>query len=643
MRTNARRLITLLLAFVVHLGFAQEKEITGTVSDQNGLPLPGVTVLIVGTSDGTQTDFDGNYSIMASGGQQLRYSYIGQKTVTRDVGSASVINVTLEEDAQALDEVVVTALGISREKKSLGYATQEIEGDQVNTAKDQNFVNSLSGKIAGLDIKKSSTLGGSANVIIRGYSSITGNNQALFVVDGVPLNNSTNNTSDQATGGNGYDYGNAASDINPDDIESINVLKGSAATALYGSRAANGVIIINTKKGSKSKGLGVSITSAVNIGKYDKDTFPKFQQEYGQGYGPFYGAGYIDSIDVDGDGEEDLTPPTGEDGSFGLRFDPNLLVYQWDSYFPQLDTYLQRSPWVAPENGPEYIFQNSVTSSQNIAVSHGFDTGSLRLSYTRLDQSGILPNSNFGRHNVDLVGVMDLNEKVTVTGKATYTKNSGLGRYGTGYDAENIMTNFRQWWAVSTDLKDQRDAYFSTGQNLTWNPSGPNSLGPKYWDNPYFTRYENYNSDERNRLFGYGSISYDVLPWLEIFGRATVDTYAELREERNNVGSIDTPQYTRRNLNYSEYNYDFFLNFDGDISDKFGISGVIGTNYRQTKLNTVTAATNGGLKLEGIYALSNSINPIVFDANSEFDSDVRVFGAFANASIDFDNTLFIEG
>ena len=643
MRTNARRLITLLLAFVVHLGFAQEKEITGTVSDQNGLPLPGVTVLIVGTSDGTQTDFDGNYSIMASGGQQLRYSYIGQKTVTRDVGSASVINVTLEEDAQALDEVVVTALGISREKKSLGYATQEIEGDQVNTAKDQNFVNSLSGKIAGLDIKKSSTLGGSANVIIRGYSSITGNNQALFVVDGVPLNNSTNNTSDQATGGNGYDYGNAASDINPDDIESINVLKGSAATALYGSRAANGVIIINTKKGSKSKGLGVSITSAVNIGKYDKDTFPKFQQEYGQGYGPFYGAGYIDSIDVDGDGEEDLTPPTGEDGSFGLRFDPNLLVYQWDSYFPQLDTYLQRSPWVAPENGPEYIFQNSVTSSQNIAVSHGFDTGSLRLSYTRLDQSGILPNSNFGRHNVDLVGVMDLNEKVTVTGKATYTKNSGLGRYGTGYDAENIMTNFRQWWAVSTDLKDQRDAYFSTGQNLTWNPSGPNSLGPKYWDNPYFTRYENYNSDERNRLFGYGSISYDVLPWLEIFGRATVDTYAELREERNNVGSIDTPQYTRRNLNYSEYNYDFFLNFDGDISDKFGISGVIGTNYRQTKLNTVTAATNGGLKLEGIFALSNSINPIVFNANSEFDSDVRVFGAFANASIDFDNTLFIEG
>ncbi|WP_291964986.1 SusC/RagA family TonB-linked outer membrane protein [Maribacter sp.] len=643
MRTNARNFLTLLLSFVAYVSFAQDKSITGTVTDQTGLPLPGVNILIKGTTNGTQTDFDGNYSIKTSTGDVLVFTYIGLKEASKTVGSTNTINVQMQEDAQALDEVVVTALGISREKKSLGYATQEVQGDQVNTAKDQNFVNSLSGKVAGLDIKKSSTLGGSANVVIRGYSSITGNNQALFVVDGVPLNNDTNNSTSQTEGGDGYDYGNAASDINPDDIESINVLKGSAATALYGSRAANGVIIINTKKGKKGEGLGVSITSSVNIGKYDKDTFPIFQQEYGQGYGPFYGAGYLDSIDVDGDGIADLTPATGEDGSFGQRYDPNLLLYQWDSYFPQLDTYLQQSPWVAPENGPEYIFQNSVTSSQNIAISQGFETGSLRMSYTRLDQTGILPNSEIGRHNVDLVGVMDLNDKITVTGKATYTKSSGLGRYGTGYDAENIMTNFRQWWATSTDLKDQRDAYFATGQNISWNPSGPSSLGPKYWDNPYFTRYENFNTDERNRLFGYGSISYDVLPWLEIFGRATVDTYAELREERNNIGSIDTPEYSRKNINFSEYNYDFFLNFNGDISDKFGISGVLGTTYRQTKNNYVTATTDGGLKLEGIYALSNSVNPIVFDANSEYDADVRVFGAFANASIDYDNMLFLEG
>ncbi|MEH6681026.1 MAG: SusC/RagA family TonB-linked outer membrane protein [Sediminicola sp.] len=623
--------------------FGQEKTITGTVLDQNSIPLPGASVLVQGTSNGTQTDFDGNYSITASVGDVLVFSYVGQKSDQRTVGASNTINITLTEDAQALDEVVVTALGISREKKSLGYATQEISGDDVNTAKDQNFVNSLSGKIAGLDIKKSSTMGGSTNVIIRGYSSITGNNQALFVIDGVPVNNSTNNSADQAGGGNGYDYGNAASDISPEDIETINVLKGSAATALYGSRAANGAIIITTKRGSSKKGLGVSVNSGITVGNYDKDTFAEFQDEYGQGYGPYYGAGYIDSIDVNGDGTPDLTPPTGEDGSYGLRFDPNLMVYQWDSYFPQLDTYLQQSPWIAAQNGPSSIFKTSVTNTQNVSVSHGGENGSSRLSYSRLSQTGILPNSQIDRHTVDLSGVMELNDKITVTGKATYTNSGGKGRFGTGYDAENLMTNFRQWWAVNADLADMRDAYFSTKQNIGWNPSGPGDLAPKYWDNPYWTRYENYNNDERNRLFGFGSISYKATDWLEIFARATVDTYGEIREERNNIGSIDTPQYTRRNLNFSEYNYDFFLNFNKDITEKFGVTGVVGTNYRQTKSNFVTAATNGGLKLPGIFALSNSVNPLVFDANSEFDADVRVMGVFANASFDFDDTVFIEG
>ena len=622
---------------------AQEKTITGTVSDQNNIPLPGASVLVKGTATGTQTDFDGNYVIKAESGDVLVFSYIGQKSDERTVGATNVINVSLAEDAQALDEVVVTALGISREKKSLGYATQEISGDAVNTAKDQNFVNSLSGKVAGLDIKKSSTMGGSTNVIIRGYSSITGNNQALFVVDGVPISNNTFNTGSQANGGDGYDYGNAASDINPEDIESINVLKGSAATALYGSRAANGAIIITTKRGTKKKGLGVSISSGVTFGNYDADTFAKYQDEYGQGYGPYYGAGYIDSADVNGDGTDDLTTPSGEDGSFGLRFDPNLLVYQWDSYYPQLDTYLQPSPWVAGKNGPASIFQTSVTNSQNLAVSHGGEDGSMRMSYTRLDQTGIMPNSEIRRHNLDISGIMNVSDKVTVTGKATYTKSSGLGRYGTGYDTENLMTNFRQWWAVNTDLEDQRKAYFATRQNISWNPSGPSSLGPKYWDNPYFTRYENFNTDERSRLFGFGSISYKATDWLEVFGRATVDTYSEIREERNQIGGIDTPEYLRRNINFSEYNYDFFLNFNKDLTEKIGVSGVVGTNYRQTVSNSVTAATNGGLKLPGIYALSNSINPIVFDAGSEFVADVRVLGVFANASFDYDSTVYLEG
>ncbi len=646
MKTKFSGILTLLLAFAVQLTFAQEKLISGTVSDESGLPIPGVNIVVKGTTNGTQTDFDGKYSINASAGDVLSFTYVGLKSQEVTVGASSTLNVTMQEDAAVLDEIVVTALGISREKKSLGYATQEVQGDDVSTAKDANFVNSLSGKVAGLDIKKSSTIGGSTNVIIRGYSSITGNNQALFVVDGIPLSNETFNTGDQATGGDGYDYGNAASDINPDDIESINVLKGSAATVLYGSRAANGAIIITTKKGSKKKGLGISINTSVTVGNYDKDTFAKYQDEYGQGYGPFYGSGpgeFFIEQDVLGNGVPVLTPDTGEDGSYGGPFDPNLLIYQWDSFFPELSTYRQPTPWVAAKNGPASIFRTGFTDTQNIALENGGENGNIRFSVTRLNQTGILPNSEIGRHTMDLSGSTNLSNKLSFTGKTTYTKNSGLGRFGTGYDSENLMTNFRQWWATNVDLDKQKDAYFATRRNISWNPSSIESLAPKYWDNPYFTRYENFNSDERNRLFGYAALTYEINDWLSLLGRATVDTFSELREERNNIGSIDTPEYSRRNINFTEYNYDFFINFDKDLGADFGVAGVIGTNYRQSKTNSITATTNGGLILPGIYSLSNSVNPLVFGSEAEFDADIRVLGVFGNASFDYKNTYFLEG
>ncbi len=218
MKTKLSGIITLLLALFVQISFAQERTITGTVSDESG-PLPGVSVLIEGTTRGTETDFDGKFSITAGTGEVLRFSFVGMTTVTRTIGAESVYNVSLVSSENTLDEVVVTALGIEREKKSLGYATQEVSGEQVNTVKEVNFVQGLQGKVAGLDVKNSGTMGGSSNVVIRGYSSLTGSNQALFVIDGVPVDNFNYNTSDQTTGRGGYDYGNGATDINPDDIE----------------------------------------------------------------------------------------------------------------------------------------------------------------------------------------------------------------------------------------------------------------------------------------------------------------------------------------------------------------------------------------------------------------------------------------
>lgn len=643
MKTKFTSILTLLLAFLVQITFAQEKTITGTVTDADGLPLPGVNVLIKGTSTGTQTDFDGNYSIEAELGDVLVFSFIGLETAEYTVGNNDNIDVVLQADSAQLQEVVVTALGISRDKKSLGYATQEVSGEQVNTAKESNFVNSLSGKISGLDIKKSSSIGGSTNVIIRGYSSITGNNQALFVIDGVPVNNSTFNTEDQATGSNGFDYGNAASDINPDDIKSVNVLKGAAATALYGSRAANGAIIITTKKGAKTKGIGITINTSITVGNYDPDTFAKFQNEYGEGYGPFYGSGPGSGFlsgDVNGDGEDDLIIPTTEDASYGSAFDPNLMVYGWQSFYPELDTYQQAMPYIAGAHDPSYIFETTYTDTENIAVTSGGEMGSSRISFTRFNQTGILPNSEINRNTIDFAGTLNLTEKLSASAKAIYTKTNGLGRFGTGYDAENLMTNFRQWWSATTDLKAQKDAYFQTGRNITWNPFGPDNTAPIYWDNPYFSRFENYNNDERNRLFGYTTLSYEFTDWFNAEGRVSVDTYDQIREERNNIGSVDLAEYDRTNINFSEFNYDLFLNFEKDFGD-FGLNSTLGMNYRQTKLNSIHAETNGGLTFEGLYTLSNSANPINFP--DETDYDVRVLGLFGTASLDYDNTFFLEG
>ena len=341
--------------------FAQTNTITGTVTSsvEGEGALPGVAVTAKGTTLGALTDIEGNYRLeVPQSVTTLVFSYIGMKKVEVEIGNREVIDVVMEPDITGLDEVVVTALGISREKKSLGYATQQISGEALNTIRTDNFVNQLSGKVSGVNIRPTNNMGGSTNVIIRGAKSLTGNNQALFVIDGVPVDNANTNNSGQRTGRSGYDYGNAASDINPNDIESIDVLKGAAASALYGSRAANGVIMITTKKGSArtGRGVGVSLTSNVTIGVIDKSTFPKYQTNYGGGYGPFYSAGNYpgleEFVDVNGDGTPDLTIPFYEDASMGQRFDPNLNVYHWDAFVPESPNYLQARPFAMTENGP---------------------------------------------------------------------------------------------------------------------------------------------------------------------------------------------------------------------------------------------------------------------------------------------------
>jgi len=262
------------------------------------------------------------------------------------MASSSNVNVKLKDDsAVELEGVVVTALGVTREKKSLGYSSQKLDAKEISTTPTTNFLNNLTGKIAGLEVRSNSNFGGSTNIVLRGTKSITGNNQALIVVDGVPMNNANLNTSDAQSGRDGYDFGNSASDIDPNNVESVNVLKGAAATALYGSSAANGAIMITTKKGKKNAGLGVSFSSTASVGSIDKSTFVKYQNQYGGG--GYDGHDNLFVEDVNGDGIDDLLVPTGYDISYGNAFDPNLQVYNWNAFAPGNENFGKSTPWVA--------------------------------------------------------------------------------------------------------------------------------------------------------------------------------------------------------------------------------------------------------------------------------------------------------
>lgn len=648
MKTKLSGILTLLLAFVVQVSFAQERTITGTVTDESGA-LPGVSVLIEGTTSGTETDFDGNFSIEASSGDVLRFSFVGMTTVTRTIGAESTINVTMVSQENTLDEVVVTALGIEREKKSLGYATQEVTGDQINTAKDPNFVNSLSGKTSGVDVKASGTMGGSTNVVIRGYSSMFNSNQALFVVDGVPISNNNNNTSDQTSGRGGYDFGNAAQDINPDDIESVNVLKGGAATALYGSRAANGVILITTKKGKDQgdRAIGVTINSSVTMNVFNPDTFNRYQKEYGAGYSDYYynaggprGGGFLER-DLDGDGILELTTPSTEDASYGAVFDENLLIYQWDSWYPELDTYLVPSPWVAAENDPTSVFKTGVTMFNSIDLSGASEKGDFRLGYTNLNQEGIMPNSQIKRNTIAFNGSLNLTDKLTASVRANYSNTAGRGRYGTGYDGRNILQSMRQWNQANVDFMDQKDAYFATRKNITWNANDPlDNRTPIYTDNPFWTLYENYETDGRDRIFGDVTLNYEINDWLSVLARATIDNYNSIQEERIAIGSVDVPMYQRFQERFIENNYDLMLNFN-KVWDKFTLAGVVGVNINRIEYSNIRTSTNGGLAVDRLYSLSNTKFPLL--APTEYAYYRGTDGYYANASVGWNNTLFLEG
>lgn len=644
MKKRALLFFTVLMVSVT-LTYAQQRQITGKVTSADGSPIPFATVQIKGTNSGTTSDQQGSFKLTVTGANPvLVVRSVGYATVDYTIGSSSAFTIQLKEEDKNLQEVVVTALGITRKKNELAYSAQTVQAEELNRTRDPNVVNSLSGKVAGLEVRRNSTMGGSTNIVLRGNKSFQNSNQALFVVDGVPIDNSVTNTPDQTTGRGGFDYGNAASDINADDIASVSVLKGAAAAALYGSRAANGVIMITTKKGRK--GLGVTINTGLTVGTMDKSTFPKYQNQYGAGYyDPELNTyespdGHFLYRDIDGDGQQDLVVPMSEDASFGAKFDPNLMVMTYRSFDPTSPLYMKKSPWVAAQNGPAYFYKNTLTTNNSVAIDGGNDQGSFKLGYTKTVENGMLPNARLVKDMVNFGASYNVTSKLTASASVNMSKIDGTGRYGTGYDEYNPNQAFRQWWQVNTDMKDQKEDYERTKLNKSWNLTSPNNLNPIYTDNFYFMRYQNYEQDGRMRYFGNVTLNYKINTWLSVLGRASMDTYNQFQEERNAIGSKNTSSYTRYDGSFAENNYDLMLNVDKELSKTFKLTGLVGGNIRRTHAKYIRATTNGGLVVPNLYSLSNSLNPI--NAPEEADSLMQVNGVFASAGLGYKNMLFLD-
>ncbi|HEX9511526.1 MAG TPA: SusC/RagA family TonB-linked outer membrane protein [Puia sp.] len=624
-------------------------QISGTVKGPDGIPLEGVSIRIKGTNKGIQTNTLGEFTLLSPDRNAvLVISFIGYETREVSVNNNAMINVALQLAVNSMpDAVVTTALGIRRSRNSLPYAAQQVKGDEISKTRNTNFINGLSGKVAGLQISQNNSLGGSTNVILRGFKSITQNNQALFVVDGMPFDNANSNTEDQQNANGGYDYGNAATDINPDDIESITVLKGAAASALYGSRASNGVILITTKTGGR--GVRITANSGITVGSVDKSTWPKYQHEYGANYGSVNAYGSPDGNflygPVFGGTTPSLVVPTTEDASYGAAFDPNLLVYQWDAFYKGSPTYGKATPWVAAKNGSITFFEHPVNYNTGVYIDGGGDRGTFKLGYTRTDDKGILPNSSISKDLLNFGSTYKITDRLTAGGSVNYTNINGKGRFGTGYTTNNVVYAFRDWWQTNVDFKSLKNAYFTTGKNISWNMRNPFQYdnggdAPAYTNNPYFARYQNYETDNRERTFGNAYLNYKATDYLNVLGRVSLDTYNQVQEERFATGSKEIPSYTVSNSSFREVNYDVLINFGKDLSPDLNLKALAGANLRNTNTASLRATTNGGLVVPDFYALSNSINSI--NAPIQKEMKIQVGGVFAGATLSYKNMLTLD-
>ncbi|WP_416448438.1 SusC/RagA family TonB-linked outer membrane protein [Leeuwenhoekiella sp. A2] len=614
--------------------------VTGTVTSAlDGTTIPFVNVVEINTKNATITDENGFFNLkIDQKNAQLRFSAIGFISQIVAVDNQSTINITLQESTTNLDEVVVTALGLKRETKELGYPVQTIQADEVAEVKSVNFLDNLSGKLAGVTISQGATgVGSSAKITIRGEASFS-NNNPLFVVDGVPINNNTifNFTNEAAAGFQEIDFGNGAMEVNPDDIKSVSVLKGPSAAALYGTRASNGVIIIETKDGSKTKGLGISINTSVFVDTPFK--LPEFQNKYGQG-----NSGEFEFVNGLGGGTNDLISY-----SWGPELDAGNLIPQFDSPVTLADgsvvrggdTSLYSGLPITPTlfqshpNNLKDFYKTGVTTINNVSISSGFDKGNYRLSFTDLRSESIIPGVNLDRQTVATKLNFKPTDKTTFTASVSYVNSSSDNRPANGYGSENVNYALVAWGPRSLNMDSLRD-YWQPGlegvQHYSFNYT--------YFDNPFFTMYENRNSFVRDRVFGNIAVNQQITDHISLNLRTGMDYSNEKRQLRRAYSSnrFKNGGYAEHNVFYREINTDFLLNYNNTFND-FSLDVSLGGNRLDQKASTQQSQTVN-LAQPGIYNLNNAASPVeVF----QFESVKRINSFYGIAKLGYQDFLFLD-
>ncbi|WP_027384654.1 SusC/RagA family TonB-linked outer membrane protein [Epilithonimonas caeni] len=539
---------------------------------------------------------------------------------------------TVKDTANTTDieGVVVTALGIKREQKAIGYAAQEIKGDLITASRQTNAISSLSGNVAGVQVTASSaSLGGSTRITLRGVGSITGDNRPLIVVDGIPFNNSNFNTGNTARGAGGVDYGDTSADINPDDIESIVVLKGGPAAALYGARAIHGAIVYTTKRGKGGK-TQIILNSGVSFDQVYK--MPNLQRQYGQGSQDTFSTANIN-------GQTYNVAEYAVDESWGPKYDSNLTYLPWYAFDPEFSNdYLKAVPWVAPTHDVDSFFKTGVTYNNNISISRSFEKTGVRFSYSNVRTEGIFPNSKLNKNTLNLSVTSQLSDKLKMDVGLTYNLNDAFNRPEQGYGDNSVAQKFFQWGARSLDFSKLKDYKLANGQQRGWNRTSWDNATLKYSDNPYWTAYENYTTDKRQRVYGNATLTYNVTKDLYVVGNLLGDVYSFTNDTRVAIGSQAQSGYTVNKRNFSEYNYELRVHYDKKFGD-FSVNSFDGTNMRQAKADLIAAQTNGGLVIPNFYNLNNGAAAATVTYTSNYK---RVYSLYESVSLGYKDIFFVD-